>query len=137
MREVVLRARFGLDSRRDTGVHRHPYPKNRHRAVAPGPRAPAKEKPAPFKSHSYGLNGFGMCKGAQHKVYSTMYNILAPVSLIQYTRVGTDSSGHLRPHEASAVSRSPAIATAATPLPLSYMCVRISARTQTQSRQAC
>ena len=44
-----------------------------------------------------------MCKGAQHKVYSTMYNILGPVSLIRYTRVGTDSSGHLRPHEASAV----------------------------------
>ena len=44
-----------------------------------------------------------MCKGAQHKVYGTMCNILGPVSLIRYTRVGTDSSGHLRPHEASAV----------------------------------
>ena len=26
------------------------------------------EKSAPFKSHSYGLNGIGMRKGARHKV---------------------------------------------------------------------
>ena len=90
-----------------------------------------------FTSHTYALNGIGTRRGAQYKVYSTIYNILGRVSLIRHTRVGLNFFGHLTPREASAVSRSTAIATAVTLLPLLHMYVRISARTQAQSHQAC
>ena len=36
-----------------------------------------------------------MCKGAQHKVYSTMYNILGRVTIIRDTRTGLRFSEHL------------------------------------------
>ena len=90
-------------------------------------------KMSPCTSDSYGLNGIGTRRGAQYKVYSTIYNILGRVSLIRHTRVGLNFFGHLTPREASAVSRSTAIATAATPQHLSHMYVRISACTQADS----
>ena len=96
--------------------------------------------------HGYGPNGIGMRRGANYKVLSTTFNIMGQVSLIRQlesrthvTVLGLSNFSHLGPFEprpgrhrqasGSAVSRSTAIATAATPLPLLYMCVCISSRT--------
>ena len=69
-------------------------------------------------------------------VVSTVFNILGPVSLIRHTRVGLRFSEHCKLREAFAASRSTALLTAATPLPLPHMCVRSSPRTRCYSPQA-
>ena len=55
---------------------------------------------------------------------------MGPVPLIRHTRADHRFLSHLRPREASEASRSTAIVSAAAPLPLPHMYVRISARTQ-------
>ena len=73
---------------------------------------------------------------AQYKVYSTVFNLLRPVSHIRHTRVGHRSSEHCTLREAIEVDRATAIATTAAPLPLPHMYVYTSPRTQGSSRQA-
>ena len=72
-------------------------------------------------SHSYGLNGIGMRKGAQYKVYSTLFNILGPIPLIRHTRVGLDSLSHLCSDAANhAIFRPTAFYRAAMPSQAAY-----------------
>ena len=42
-------------------------------------------------SHGYGLNGIGMRRGAQHKVYETITNLTDRLILIRHNRTHVDS----------------------------------------------
>ena len=74
--------------------------------------------------------------GAQYKVYSTIFNILQQVTLIQDTRVGHRFSEHCTPREAIETYRDTALISVATLQPLPHMYVSSSPRTQGSSRQA-
>ena len=68
-------------------------------------------------------------RGAQYKVYGTLFNILRQVLLIRHPRAACRFSEHIRPREASEASRSTALLTTSTPLLLPHMYVCSSPRT--------
>ena len=68
-------------------------------------------------------------RGAQYKVYGTLFNILRQVLLIRHPRAACRFSEHIRPREASEASRSTALLTTSTPLLLPHMYVYSSPST--------